>query len=365
MPLRNDLIRLEGLPHIAFQHSMDAAAAQRLEKFSSFRGPISKVLLIAERQERYNSISGKVRVSEIQYPGLYREYQKMATVLDLRSLPELYIETADEANAFAFGIENYTITLNTALLDMLDEQERYAIIGHELGHVKCEHVFYKTLAAFLTFFGGPVLDVIPVPGIKEIFGVSLQIAVLEWNRRAEFSCDRAALLATQNPAAVASALGKLAGYSESLGEQLDLEALRTQANQFDEFVDDSLIAKAIKLASLLDDRHTHPYPVLRVKEIMEWAESNDYRRILSGDFVPVPPPPKMGLLCPKDRHVNPIGTTYCLRDSTSLRGAPLVCGNCLSAVAVDYNFCPNPDCTHDFRQLQDPIATGVVTRTFP
>ena len=55
--------------------------------------------------------------------------------------------------------------------------------------------------------------------------------MLQWVRCAEFSCDRAALLATQDPKVVMSVLMKLAGGSPSLASQLNLDAFIEQAQR--------------------------------------------------------------------------------------------------------------------------------------
>ena len=77
-------------------------------------------------------------------------------------------------------------------------------------------------------------------------------------------------------------LGKIAGYSKTLSDPISVEAIVDQANTFQEYVDDSWMAKFIKVQSML--KQTHPYTVLRVKEILSWSESDHYKKILSGDY---------------------------------------------------------------------------------
>ena len=119
----------------------------------------------------------------------------------------------------------------------------------------------------------------------------MQLALLEWSRRAEFSADRAALLTTQDVGAVTEALSKIAGYSKTLSDPVSVEAIRQQADSFQEYVDDNWMAKFIKVQSML--RQTHPYTVLRVKEILDWSASDHYKNILSGKYLKIgaiPPP---------------------------------------------------------------------------
>lgn len=295
--LREDIIEFPELSHQAFQHSLDRDAGSILKGIDKFKSIIGTINSYFEHAQHYYNSSSCARVSETQYPSLYRAYTKMARVLDVPKLPDLYVETVDEINAFASGIDRYSININSGLLDILTEREALAIIGHELGHVKCDHMFYNTFTYFLRYFGSQLMSMIPAP-FNSALDISVQLALLEWSRRAEFSADRAALLATQDLAAVTEALSKIAGYSKTLSDPISVEAIKQQADTFEEYVDDNWMAKLIKVQSML--RQTHPYTVLRVKEILAWSESDGYKDILSGNYqrrVAAPPPT---LELPKD-----------------------------------------------------------------
>ncbi len=279
--LREDLIFFPELSHQEFQHTLDREATGLLKGIDKFRSIISTLNSYVEHSQHYYHSSSCVRVGPNQYPSLYKAYVRAAQALDVRKLPELYIETVSEINAYASGVERYSITINSALLDILTERETMAIIGHELGHVKCDHMFYNTFTYFIRYFGGSVTGMIPPP-FNSAVDLSVQYALLEWSRRAEFSADRAALLATQDIGAVTEALSKIAGYSKTLSDPVSVEAIRQQADTFEEYVDDNWMAKFIKVQSML--KQTHPYTVLRVKEILAWSESDHYKQILSGNY---------------------------------------------------------------------------------
>ena len=101
--------------------------------------------------------------------------------------------------------------------------------------------------------------------------------MLEWLRCAEFTCDRAALLATQNPRVVMSVLMKLAGGSPTLAPQLNLDAFIAQARAYDD-VSNSELGELLKSAQTA--QLTHPVPVLRAREIDRWASSQTYQSLL-------------------------------------------------------------------------------------
>lgn len=105
----------------------------------------------------------------------------------------------------------------------------------------------------------------------------LQGKMLEWLRCAEFSCDRAALLATQNPEVVMSVLMKLAGGSPTLALQLNLDAFIEQARDYQD-ISDTFSGEMLKTAQT--EQSTHPTPVLRARELDLWASSREYYQLL-------------------------------------------------------------------------------------
>jgi Zn-dependent protease with chaperone function len=145
------------------------------------------------------------------------------------------------------------------------------VIAHELGHLKCDHSVYLTPVNIL------VLAAAIVPNVGTFLAQAIQTQLLEWVRCAEFTCDRAALLATQDPKVVMSVLMKLAGGSPTLAPQLNLDAFVAQARAYDDISKTELgeMVKAARTAQL-----THPVPVLRAREIDRWASSTEYQTLL-------------------------------------------------------------------------------------
>ena len=60
--------------------------------------------------------------------------------------PELYVQLDPVPNAFTYGHTRPFIVLTSGLVDMLDDEERFYVIAHELGHIKAGHVLYTVLA---------------------------------------------------------------------------------------------------------------------------------------------------------------------------------------------------------------------------
>ena len=100
---------------------------------------------------------------------------------------------------------------------------------------------------------------------------------MNWVQCAEFSCDRAALLVTQNSETVVSVLMKLCGGSPKLASQLNVSAFLEQARTYNDLDRDDWQAMLKRLQS---SGRSHPVPVLRAREIDRWFGSQTYKGLL-------------------------------------------------------------------------------------
>jgi Zn-dependent protease with chaperone function len=136
--------------------------------------------------------------------------------------------------------------------------------------LKCEHGVYLTLANLI------VLAASQLSPWGILIAQGLQMQMLAWLRCAEFTCDRAGLLVTQDPKVMASVLMKLAGGSPTLAPKLNLDAFLAQARAYDQINDElGQLLKSVRSAEL-----THPVPVLRAREIDRWAHGQTYNALL-------------------------------------------------------------------------------------
>jgi Zn-dependent protease with chaperone function len=292
---------------------------------------------------RLMSISNTVRLSPSQGQSIYEKFQQAAVILDLPELPEIYVSNQYIINAYAFGMKKYQITLFSGLIDALTEAELMAVIGHELGHIKCQHMLYKSVAYILRFFGTEFLRNLLPAGTGLLAALPLQLAVLHWERMAELSCDRAALLVVQDRQVVASALSKLAGGSQKLLPEINLDGVLKQAEEYEE-TDGNLLEQIFKVNMLL--LQTHPFPIVRAKEIMAWGESEQYQNILAGNYVRGGTSPTLAItepmskICPKCAHHVPVSASSCYACGSNLKGARLICTACGIKVFSTWHTCP-------------------------
>ena len=266
---------LTGLKADHFRHPLDLNATATLRQLPGLDLVVRTALgPVAEQVFYLDNISSSVLVSDRQLPHLHELLLEACKVLDLEP-PQLYIRQHPVPNAYTFAMRGKQpfIVIHTALIDLLNPAEIQAVIGHELGHLKCDHSVYLTLANLLALAASqlPLVDVL-VP--------TLQTQIMEWVRCAEFTCDRAALLVVQDAKTIASLLMKLSGGSPTLSEQLNVDAFLDQARAYDAAVasETGEIIKQIRTQDL-----THPLPVLRAREIDRWFNSSDYQALLNRD----------------------------------------------------------------------------------
>jgi Zn-dependent protease with chaperone function len=214
------------------------------------------------------------RVTERQFPVVHRLYVEAATALDVPELPELFVAASPILNASTIGMDAPKIVLNSALVDLLDEDELRFVLGHELGHALSGHALYQTLLTYLVI-AGQSLASLPFSGVG-LFVV--RTALGEWARKAELSGDRAGLLATQDVSVAVRVQMKLASGGHL--DQLDQTEFLAQAREY-ENADD--LGDSLMKIFLLDSM-THPMGVVRAAEIRRWVDSGEYAAHLAGGY---------------------------------------------------------------------------------
>lgn len=269
---------LIGLKADNFRHPLDKEATTALKQIPGLDMMVRNLLgPLAEQVFYVENIASSVLVSDKQLPNLHELLLEACKILDIEP-PQLYIKQHPAPNAYTFAMRGKQpfVVLHTSLIDMLTPEETQAVIAHELGHLKCDHSVYLTPVNIL------ILAATALPNVGAVLAQAIQAQLLEWVRCAEFTCDRAALLATQDPKVVMSVLMKLAGGSPTIAPQLNLDAFIEQARAYDDISKNELgeMVKTARTAQL-----THPVPVLRAREIDRWASTRDYEKLLQNQKI--------------------------------------------------------------------------------
>jgi Zn-dependent protease with chaperone function len=257
----------------AWEHPADRAALAALRRIPVFDEVLRKVFgLFGEKPIRLSFQANAVRVGPRQFPDIYKVHRRVLRTLDADEDYPLFVSQTPVVNAGAYGMNHPFIILNSGLVRLFDEQEQTYLIGHELGHILSGHVLYKTMTVLLLQLAQMGF---PVVGIAARV---VLMALLEWSRKAELSCDRAGILAVQDPEVALRAFMKLAGGGRP--EETDLNEFLVQADEYRESGD--VADSVFKVLNLLGE--THPFAVLRAAEARDWVEKGEYDRILRGEY---------------------------------------------------------------------------------
>lgn len=325
-----------------FIHPRDRAALEALRAVPLLDRAIEKVTSGTIEDVVHAELHvTSVRLGPNQYPSIYRFVERACTILDVE-VPEVYLDSSYAINASAFGMKRYAITLYAGLIDLLDDDEILSVVGHEVGHIACDHMKYKSLAGLLSLTGGVAMDQIPILG--GVFNLGMQQALRAWDRAAEYSCDRAALLVTGDPELVATTLARLAGTTRRFRDEFNLDEVLLQARDYEKTK--GTFASWVEATRKISQ--THPDPIDRAYEVYEWQKAPQYQRILDncyrrrGD--------KDG--CPSCGAILPEGIAACLR--CDLRLDPEFQTRCSNPETphvcdVTWNYCPLGDCGHPVR----------------
>jgi Zn-dependent protease with chaperone function len=259
----------------AYEHPADRSALVALRRLSGF-DTVFKALsgLLPERSLRLLFLSDSVRVSDRQFPHLHTMLMDACYILDLEKVPPMYVQQDPQPNAMCVGMDEPVIVVTTGLVELLDEEEMRAVIGHEVGHALSGHSVYRTILLFLTNLA---LRVAWIP-LGNMAVMAIVTALREWFRKSELSADRAGLLVGQDLHASLRGLMKLAGGNHL--HEMNVDAFLEQADEYESAGD--LRDSVLKILNVLP--RSHPFATVRAAELKKWAATRDYQRIMDGHY---------------------------------------------------------------------------------
>jgi Zn-dependent protease with chaperone function len=261
----------------AYEHPADRAATAALKSIPMLDTVVRKLIELGyERSLRQILMANAVRISDAQLPEVWASHRAALARLDIQQIPDLYLGQNPFINASAIGSERPMVVINSQTISQLDELELRTVLGHEAGHVLSDHMLYSTALAILLYIGaGPLMK---LPFFAGIPLLAIKLALLEWYRAAELTCDRAATLVNRSPMTTCQTLMVMAGGTAS--RRLSLDAFVAQAAEYEDWEPgwDKITRFRIEVLQ------THPFAVRRVSEILKWVRSGEYDRIMTGEY---------------------------------------------------------------------------------
>ncbi|NGN67151.1 M48 family metallopeptidase [Streptomyces sp. A7024] len=267
--------RFPGISSRAYEHPADRGALVALRKLTGF-DTVFKALsgMLPERSLRLLFLSDSVRVSDAQFAHLNAMLRDACYILDLEKVPPMYVTQNPQPNAMCIGMDEPIIVVTTGLVELLDEEEMRAVVGHEVGHALSGHAVNRTILLFLTSIAARVAW-IPLGNLAIM---AIITALREWFRKSELSADRAGLLVGQDLQASMRGLMKIAGGNHL--HEMNVDAFLGQAEEYERGGD--LRDSVLKILNVLP--RSHPFTTIRAAELKKWAESRDYQRIMDGHY---------------------------------------------------------------------------------
>ncbi|MFH1281092.1 MAG: zinc metalloprotease HtpX, partial [Candidatus Omnitrophota bacterium] len=204
----------------------------------SFYLIISLVLMAIQYMLGPKIVEWSMRVKYIkreQNPRLFQMVESLSTRANI-PMPKIGIAQIDIPNAFAFGrsIKDGRVCVTAGILDLLDEAELKAVLGHELSHLKNRDVLTITLLSVIPmvmyriawqflFFGrrrdGRGGNTVLIGLAAFLFYFVTNLLVLYASRIREYFADRGSILLGNPPKVLASSLYKLAYGSARLNKE--------------------------------------------------------------------------------------------------------------------------------------------------
>lgn len=273
--------KFPGISAEAFVSDTDRLALDALKKV-----PLLPLLITKFHEYGFDrwmycyNMSMSVRCGPNQYKTLHRILGESCAVLDMPQ-PELYVTSNPFPNAFAGGVERPYITLRSSIIDTLDDEQLYHLIGHELGHIKAGHTLYFSVTRVLL----PLLELIGrrTFGLGDVASIGLLLAFYEWMRMAEITADRAGLLVAQKLETSIDANLNLTAGPNRLSHEMNRDAFMDQARAYQDMTGWDAVGKVL-IFLLMSATYTHPMPVHRTQMLERWVLSGEYDKILSGDY---------------------------------------------------------------------------------
>ncbi len=281
---------LSGLRSTVYEHPFDRSALESLEKMPGVSMVLTKINEKGiDRLLRLQCTGSDIRVNADNFSELYQIFVETCHILDVAPLPELYlIYGTGHIETYTIGVDKPIVMINIDGMEKLSAEELVYVFGHEIAHIKSQHLLYHQTAIVLP----AMKDVLnsTTLGLGGLATSGVALALYNWVMMAKFTADRAALLACQDMDVAIAALIKLAGLPGQYLSPKVIESFKAQALEF-ETQSITKLDKLTKTLSFMEYRY--PWAVMRASELLRWVESGGYDAVMANSDSPNPEDPNI------------------------------------------------------------------------
>ncbi|QSV56494.1 MAG: M48 family metallopeptidase [Dolichospermum sp. UKL201] len=273
---------LTGLSSTAYEHPFDKKALASLQSMPGLSPLLKKVNEYGiDRLLRLQSIASEIRVTPRNFPQLYQPLLEACQILDVTTIPELYLfRGTGHIQTYIIGVEKTIVGINIEAMEWLNYDELLFIFGYEIARIKSQHIVYHQISIVM-----PALKMwlsSTTLGLGGLIASGVELALYNWVMMAKFTADRAGLLACQDIDVATTALMKLAGLPEEYLTPHVIEDFLIQSREFAANSVDSL-DQVTKILSYSDSNLS--WLVMRTGELLKWVDSGEYNHVLQGENV--------------------------------------------------------------------------------
>ncbi len=227
-----------------------------------------------------------VLVTEKQFAWVKSEVDACAKILHISPPPAVFIVGKGGMKADAVNFKTPFIVLPSELIDKSSPKALRFAIGRQMGHIKCDHVFYKALTSEASGSLELVLGKWGQELLNSFFGKISDLVLVDWILAHEMSADRAGLIACQDLVVAQRALLNFKLAISFEGIKLNVEDYLEQAKiaQGKQGLILEKLPKPVQKGISHWQRSErlqseHPFIFQRVKVLQEYAESEAYQKL--------------------------------------------------------------------------------------
>lgn len=205
-----------------------------------------------------------MKVEKDILPDLYAMCQEVKERLNFNDAVDFYVTSDSTLNAFSVAAEDedhpHIVNINSAMFELMSEEELRFVIGHELGHIINKDSALKRLIYF----------VFPPDNTQP--PITLQYKIRLHDQLAELVADRYGFLANGNLNACVTAFYKMSSGLDLAKMSVSIDALLSDNRKR---LDYFMKGKGLS-------RHDHPVNPIRVQAINLFATAKDEKELEDG-----------------------------------------------------------------------------------